>query len=243
MGEWIVGDVHMHSDHCGDGTLPVSEIVERAMPYCDFIAISGHARQSDNWGTGQYEDVLRARGQFPGFPIFHTGELEFPIERHAMVLAEPDDREFELQRELVRRFDRLAGVSGVDRACEAMQFIEDWSDRRRVVILNHPNAPDVAFADLDQLAAYDSFKVIACYDRGERRAPQTWDVGAEWDRLLTAGRRVWTRFGSDFNRHFTDGGNDYYPGEFVQDNLYVQDRSYGREFRGHLARQDPGRRL
>ncbi|MFH1377697.1 MAG: hypothetical protein ABIH86_02990 [Planctomycetota bacterium] len=226
MGEWIIGDLHVHSDHCEDGVVSIAEIVKRAKPFCDFIGISGHAKGSDNWGVGQYRDILEARKSNPGFPIFHTGEIEFPIERHTMVIAGPDDDEAGLQRELVKRFDRLRGAVGIEKACETMAFIDGWSDKPRFMIFNHPNSPNVPYDVFERLSAYPSFKVIACYDRGERRAPQTWDIGSEWDKLLMAGKRIWTRFGSDFHQHFSDGGKDYYPGEFAQDNLYVKDRSY-----------------
>ena len=226
MNAWMIGDLHVHSNHCEDGVLSVAEIVKHARSYCDFIGISGHARKSDEWGDGQYRDILANRQTHPDFPIFHTGEIEFPIERHTMVIAHPDDDEFRLQSELVRRFDRLRGAIGIETACDAMRFIDSWSDQSRFMIFNHPNSPAVSYDHFARLAEYPSFKVIACYDRGERRAPQMWDIGSEWDRLLTAGHRIWVRFGSDFHNHFTNGGKDYYPGEFAQDNLLVNERSY-----------------
>ena len=72
----------------------------------------------------------------------------------------------------------------------------------------------------------DVFKVIACVDRRERRAPQMWDVGREWDRLLQQGHRLYARCGSDFHHHYTDGGTDYLPGEFVQDHVWVEENTY-----------------
>ncbi|MCD6364540.1 MAG: hypothetical protein J7M14_01565 [Planctomycetes bacterium] len=226
-GLWLTGDLHIHSACDSDGHLSVSETIARSRRYCQFFAISGHARGSDDWGHEQYAAVPAAREQFPDVLIFHTGEIEFPIERHAMVVTAPCEREFELQRELVRRFDRRRGCEGPEAAMELLRFVEDgWGDKA-FMVFNHPNAPDVSFADLELLSRSDVFKVIACYDRGERRASQTWDVGAEWDRLLMRGRRIWVRFGSDFHRHFTDGGRDYYPGEFVQDQVFAGEKSYG----------------
>lgn len=226
MGQWITGDIHTHSDCCEDGTLPVAEVVERSLPYCDFLAISGHARNSDNWGERQYRAILDARKRFPDIPIFHTGELEFPIERHVMMLTQPEHREFELQRELVRRFDRRAGVVGIERAEEELRFVEEGWGLDAFMVFNHPNAPEVAFEHLERLAQSELFKVMACIDRGERRAEQVWDVGGDWDRLLMQGRRIFARFGSDFHAHFSMGGHDYWPGEFVQDHLWVENNSY-----------------
>ena len=103
MGKWIKGDVHIHSHCCMDGHVPVMDIVEQSRKFCDFLAISGHAEQGDRWGEKQYSEILEARKQYPEIPIFHTAEQEFPIERHTMFLTTPDNREFDLQAELVRR--------------------------------------------------------------------------------------------------------------------------------------------
>ena len=80
--------------------------------------------------------------------------------------------------------------------------------------------------DLLALAASPVFRCLACVDRGERRAPQTWDIGGAWDELLSAGFHVSARCGSDFHGHFTTGGHDYFPGEFVQDCLQVEKNDY-----------------
>lgn len=223
---WIKGDIHVHSALDSDGFLPVEEVVRRARPFCDFLAISGHALNSDEWGVDQHREIRAARQKFPDTFLFHLGEWEFPIERHVIAFTTPDWREFELQREVVRRFDRKRGVVGRAKALEALAFIETHWPGQAFMIFNHPNSPAVPFDDLAALAESPVFKILACYDRGERRAPQTWEVGAEWDRLLCRGHRIWTRFGSDFHRHFTDGHTDYYPGEFVQDHLWVRERSY-----------------
>jgi hypothetical protein len=41
-----------------------------------------------------------------------------------MVITAPENSEFELQREPVRRFDRRRGHSGIDTATEELAFIE-----------------------------------------------------------------------------------------------------------------------
>jgi hypothetical protein len=46
----------------------------------------------------------------------------------AMAVTTPDWHEFELQRELVRQFDRKMAVVGRAKALEALRFIEtNWS--------------------------------------------------------------------------------------------------------------------
>ena len=223
---WIKGDLHVHSHCCGDGTISVEETVERAREFCDFMAISGHCRTPEFWRTeNQYAEVVAARKKFD-IPIFCTAEVEFPIPRHVMFVTTPDDRELELQRVLVEKFDRYTGVEGLDAALAELRYVEEnWKDNC-FMIFNHPSSPDVALENLLKLAESPVFRVLACVDRGERRAPQTWDIGAEWDELLCRGFRISTRCGSDFHKHFTAGGHDYYPGEFVQDCLNVESVDY-----------------
>lgn len=223
---WIKGDLHVHSLCCGDGTMSVADIVENSRNFCDFIAISGHCRTPEFWRTeNQYKEVLDARKKFD-IPIFCTGEVEFPVPRHVMFITTPDDRELELQRVLVEKFCRRSGVEGLDAALAELRFVEEnWQDNC-FMVFNHPNAPDVSTEDLLALAASPVFRCLACVDRGERRAPQTWDIGGAWDKLLSAGFRISARCGSDFHGHFTAGGHDYFPGEFVQDCLWVEKNDY-----------------
>lgn len=225
MGKWVTGDVHIHSHCCGDGSLPVAEIVEHASQYCDFIAISGHARYADlSRVEKQYAEVLEAR-KHTDMPIFNTGEIEYPVPRHVIVLTTPENREYELLTALIEKFDRMRGIEGIGPAVEELRFIEQWGGSS-LLIYNHPNAPDVPLEALLPMAQSPVFKVMACVDRRERRAPQTWEIGAEWDQLLLRGHRIFARCGSDFHRHFSIGGNDYYPGEFVQDHLWVENTTY-----------------
>ena len=232
---WIKGDLHVHSRCCKDGTLPVAEIVERAREYCDFLAISGHCRYPEFFrAEEQYAEVLEARKKYD-IPIFNTGEVEFPIPRHVIFITTPDNREFELLQALVPRFCRRNGVEGVAAAMEELAFVErEWGDKV-FMIFNHPNAPDVSTEDLMTIARSKVFKVLACVDRRERRAPQTWDIGGAWDQLLLAGHRISARCGSDFHRHFNNGGDDQFPGEFVQDCLQVAENSYEEIFKAYTT--------
>ena len=232
---WIKGDLHVHSHCCGDGSLSVAEIVERAREYCDFLAISGHCRVPEFFrAERQYAEVLEARKKYD-LPIFNTGEVEFPIPRHVIFITTPENREFELLQSLVPRFCRRNGVTGVEAAKEELAFLEKaWGDKV-FMIFNHPNAPDVSTEDLLAIAPSPVFRVMACVDRGERRAPQTWEPGNAWDQLLTRGFRISARCGSDFHRHCSDGGHDQYPGEFVQDVLQVGKKTYDEIFKAYVT--------
>lgn len=230
---WVKGDLHIHSKACPDASISVEEIAKRSEQMVDFLAIAGHAYYEDEWGKDQHKQVLRAREKYPNIPIFHSGEVEFPIERHCMFICKPNDREFELRSELVKRFDRHQGHIGIDEAMSCLKYVEDnWGDNA-FMVFNHPDSPPVKYDDLLELAKSPVFKIMACYDRRHRVAPQTWVPGAEWDKLLCAGHRIFTRFGSDFHIHFDDGGKDYYPGEFVQDQLQVRSNTYDEIFNAY----------
>lgn len=228
MGKWIKGDLHVHTHNCRDGSLPVDEIIRRSRQYLDFIGISGHSYDTPDCFEGQYAEVLAARQAYPDLPIFHTAEQNFPLQRHTMFVTVPENKEFMLQRELVQHFHRQNGHEGQQEACAELRYVkEHFGETQTFMIYNHPNDPDVPIEDFRVIAEEnDVFKVIACVDRGERRAKQTWEIGAEWDQLLCEGHRLFARNGSDFHKHFNDGGHDYYPGEFVQDCLYVEENTY-----------------
>lgn len=228
MGKWIRGDLHIHTHNCRDGSLPVLEILKRSREYVDFVGISGHSYDTPDCMEAQYREVLEARQQYPELPIFHTAEQNFPLQRHTMFLTLPENEEFALQRQLIRNFHRQNGHEGREEACRELAYVkEHWGEENTFMVYNHPNDPDVPYEDFEAIASVnDVFKVIACVDRGERRADQCWQIGHEWDRLLQKGFRLYARNGSDFHKHFEDGGHDYYPGEFVQDYVWVENVTY-----------------
>jgi len=228
MGKWIKGDLHVHTHNCNDGTLSVLEILKRSKQYIDFIGISGHSYDVPDCLESQYSEVVEARKLYPDMPIFHTAEQNFPLQRHVMFVTTPDNNEFMLQRELIHNFHRQSGHEGLEEALAEMRYVKDkWGEEKVFMIYNHPNDPDVPYEQFEALAEVnDVFKVIACVDRRERRAKQVWDIGAEWDMLLMNGYRLFARNGSDFHKHYDDGGADYYPGEFVLDHLYVEENTY-----------------
>jgi hypothetical protein len=50
-------------------------------------------------------------------------------------------------------------------------------------------------------------------------------VGGLWDALLGEGRRWFNFASSDYHRHYTNGGDDFYPGEYQRTWTYVIDRN------------------
>ena len=50
-------------------------------------------------------------------------------------------------------------------------------------------------------------------------------VGGLWDALLSEGRRFWITALSDFHRHVSKGGNDFYPGEYNQTYIFMKEKT------------------
>lgn len=246
MKKWICGDLHIHTHLCDDGTLSVEEIIKRSRRYCGFLGFAGHARHNydenyiaepESWGRPQYEEIVAARKKFPDMTLFHSGEVEFPIPRHTMYITSESEEEFSLPDVLVRTYDRLTGVQGIDKAIEELKFVEEnFNMEKTFMIFNHPNSPDVPYEDLERIADSSCLlKVIVCFNRREKRAKQTWDVGGEWDKLLMKGHQIYVRFEGDFHKHFEDGGYDYYPGEFQQDFVHVENNNAEEIVRAYMT--------
>ena len=88
---WIKGDLHVHSNCCHDGTLPVAEIVERAREYCDFTAISGHCRKVEFPRIKQqYAEVLKALQKFdiPMFARHWNGRIQAFVRTDALFFCQ-----------------------------------------------------------------------------------------------------------------------------------------------------------
>lgn len=96
--------------------------------------------------------------------------------------------------------------------------LRNWNDTAPQVAVGMEGAPGHQAGALNakaQINPDDAF-------RGSyRRAPtmggydqMTARLGGFWDSMLAEGRRWWITSTSDSHRHFTDGGNDFWPGEY-----------------------------
>ncbi len=48
------------------------------------------------------------------------------------------------------------------------------------------------------------------------------EVGGLWDALLSEGRNWWNFASSDYHRHWTEGGSDFWPGEYQKNYTYIK---------------------
>ena len=53
--------------------------------------------------------------------------------------------------------------------------------------------------------------------------PMTATLGGLWDSMLGEGRRWWITANSDSHRHWTEGGVDFWPGEYSKTYVYAND--------------------
>lgn len=110
------------------------------------------------------------------------------------------------------------------------QELRNWNDAAPQVAIGMEGAPGHQAAALNSKAVADPDDT---YRGSYRRAPtmggfdqMTARVGGFWDSMLGEGRRWWVTATSDSHRHYTDGGNDFWPGEYSK--TYVKAaRSYG----------------
>lgn len=58
----------------------------------------------------------------------------------------------------------------------------------------------------------------------------TAQVGGLWDALLGEGRHWFNFANSDYHRHYTNGGDDFYPGEYQKTWVYAVDKDGDREY-------------
>jgi len=107
--------------------------------------------------------------------------------------------------------------------------LRGWNDAAPHVAVGMEGAPGHQAAALNTKAVANPDDT---YRGSYRRAPtmggfdqMTARVGGFWDSMLGEGRRWWVTSTSDSHRHYTEGGNDFWPGEYSK--TYVKAaRSY-----------------
>lgn len=96
--------------------------------------------------------------------------------------------------------------------------LRNWNDAAPHVAVGMEGAPGHQAASLNTKTAADPDDAF----RGSyRRAPtmggfdqMTARLGGFWDSMLGEGRSWWVTSTSDSHRHYTEGGNDFWPGEY-----------------------------
>jgi hypothetical protein len=96
--------------------------------------------------------------------------------------------------------------------------LRNWNDAAPSVAVGMEGAPG---HQAGGLTARDPGDPEAAFRGSYRRAPTmgghdqlTARLGGFWDSMLAEGRHWWVTSTSDSHRHYTDGGNDFWPGEY-----------------------------
>lgn len=111
------------------------------------------------------------------------------------------------------RSAKAVGVYGQDAPAE----LRDWNDTAPQVAVGMEGAPGHQASALNPDGSLDPDG----YRGGYRDAPtmggfdqMTARLGGFWDSMLAEGRRWWVTSTSDSHRHYTEGGSDFWPGEY-----------------------------
>jgi len=245
---WLVGDHHMHTT-ASDGSHTMEYDVEHSEGL-DFIVITNHG-SAQNLGKieSEYEELLRLREENPELLIFYGFEWNVPSGEHATFIVEPGNREMWQIREFMQRFDENTNsrASREQDAVRALAYAETMNPKP-IVILNHPSRK--GRYSLAEIRAYDNAGSVALGfegapghqanpERGSYPAKEpgsartyggydvmTAEVGGYWDTMLSEGRRWFITANSDFHEHYTEGGDDFWPGQYSKTYVCAREKSY-----------------
>ncbi len=116
------------------------------------------------------------------------------------------------------------GAYGLDTPAE----LRNWNDAAPAVSVGMEGAPGHQAAALTPAGGpkadgnrggYGNAPTMGGYDQMTAR------LGGFWDSMLAEGRRWWVTSTSDSHRHYTEGGSDFWPGEYSKTYVFA-DKSY-----------------
>ena len=107
--------------------------------------------------------------------------------------------------------------------------MRDWNDTAPQVAIGMEGAPghqasalkpDGGLDGVGARGGYRNSPTLGGFDQMTAR------LGGFWDSMLAEGRRWWITSTSDSHRHYTDGGSDFWPGEYSKTYVLAR-RDYG----------------
>ncbi len=105
------------------------------------------------------------------------------------------------------------GGYGLDEPAE----LRGWNDAAPNVAIGMEGAPGHQASALKPDGSPDAEGARGGYGRASTMGgfdPMTARLGGFWDSMLGEGRRWWITSTSDSHRHYTEGGSDFWPGEY-----------------------------
>ncbi len=107
------------------------------------------------------------------------------------------------------------GIYGLTSPAE----LRDWNDAAPQVAIGMEGSPGHQAGTLKADGSTDPEDVRGAYKNAATMGgfdQMTARLGGFWDSMLGEGRRWWITSTSDSHRHYTDGGNDFWPGEYAK---------------------------
>lgn len=247
---WLTGDHHTHTT-ASDGKYSMDYVVRRAKEFgLDFITITDHggittARKINK----NYSIIQQLRTENPDILLFYGFEWNVPAGEHATFMTLPSNDELNQIKDFMSSYDRNYNLiaRSEKKAMDALVYAEHMNPKP-LIMINHPSRKGKY--SLDELRQYDDAgSVVAGFEgapghqaaeyRGKYSAKdpgssKTYggfdimvaDVGGYWDQLLTEDRQWFITANSDFHKHPSDGGSDFFPGEYTKTYVYSKGKDY-----------------
>ena len=102
--------------------------------------------------------------------------------------------------------------------------LRDWNDTAPEIAIGMEGAPGHQAAGLIPENYPREARPRGVYPRVPTRGGfdlMTAELGGVWDAMLGEGRKWWITATSDSHRHWTEGGNDFWPGEYSKTYVYA----------------------
>jgi len=109
---------------------------------------------------------------------------------------------------------------------DAPQELRDWNDTAPMVAIGMEGAPGHQASALNRDGSIDSTGARGGYSNSPTLGgfdQMTAVLGGFWDSMLGEGRKWYITSTSDSHRHYTEGGSDFWPGEYSK--TYVRARA------------------
>ena len=249
-GVWLSGDHHMHTTASDGSHDVVYDVVYAKQHGLDFIAITNHGGKTNEPKIyAEYEQIVNQRVYNSNLLIFHGFEWNVPAGEHATFLVAQGSGEKDQVRDFMTKYDQSYNpeANSQEKAIEGLQYAERMNPKP-LVLLNHPSRRGKY--SLAEIKAYDEAGTVAAgfegapghqanptrgsypgIEPGSSRTyggydKMTAEVGGLWDTLLSEGRKWFITANSDFHKHYTENGDDFWPGQYSKTYVWAKEKSY-----------------
>lgn len=231
--DWMVATDHggpLHSKVNLEQAWPEIRLSRRAVP--EVLQFFG--MELDSPGA-DHSSIIMPHGDDEALHL-HDLESRFdPLDRWP---AEPDADQPALMLEALRYMDAMprkpvvivhhpsrSTSSRTDYGLYQPSELRDWNDTAPSVAVGMEGAPGHQAMSLnpdgspgrpEARGAYGRLPTFGGFD------VMTAEVGGLWDALLGEGRRWWITANSDAHQHYTEGGVDFWPGEYSKTWVYAR---------------------